>query len=228
MGIKKRVEESLHYRLKALKKWRRKSFPSQSEAVMDQWREDHGDSTLRLTYELNANSLVLDLGGFQGEWAAQIYERYACQIQIFEPVPEFYEFIQSRFSDNPKITSHCYGLGSKDETLEICISKDASSIYGTDGEKQKIQLTNVHKWFKNQIDKDVDLMKINIEGGEYDLLEHMHAMGDLLKVKHFQIQFHSWAPQAQKRYKVIHQYLKQTHQMTWCYPFVWENWSRVH
>lgn len=37
---------------------------------------------------------------------------------------------------------------------------------------------------------DIGLMKINIEGGEYELLERMIELGIINKVKDIQIQFH--------------------------------------
>ena len=33
---------------------------------VDRWFADRGDQTLRLDYDLNENSVVLDLGGYHG------------------------------------------------------------------------------------------------------------------------------------------------------------------
>ena len=54
------------------------------------WIDDKGDSELRLNYNLNEDSVVVDLGGFKGDWSALISEKYSCNIHIFEPVREFY------------------------------------------------------------------------------------------------------------------------------------------
>lgn len=39
------------------------------------WFRDKGDSTLRLDYPLNADSIVLDVGGYKGDFSALIHEK---------------------------------------------------------------------------------------------------------------------------------------------------------
>src|SRR5262245_42140527 len=51
----------------------------------------NGDMTLRMTYDLSPDSVVLDLGGYHGAWAVEIMARYCCHIHIFEPCPQFME-----------------------------------------------------------------------------------------------------------------------------------------
>jgi hypothetical protein len=51
------------------------------------WFRDRGDKTLRLDYPLNANSLVVDVGGYRGDFAGAIYKRYGCRVIIFQTVP---------------------------------------------------------------------------------------------------------------------------------------------
>src|ERR1700736_2306652 len=71
---------------------------------VSKWFEDKGDSTLRLTYpELNESSIVLDLGGYQGQFAADIFSRYGCRIYVFEPSSAFYRVLRNRFTGNDRI-----------------------------------------------------------------------------------------------------------------------------
>ena len=37
------------------------------------WLADNGDKTYRLDYNLNENSVVFDLGGYEGQWASDIF-----------------------------------------------------------------------------------------------------------------------------------------------------------
>jgi len=67
------------------------------------WQDDKGDQTLRLNYLLDEDSLVFDVGGYIGNFAADIFCKYNCNIYIFEPVTEFYEKIKARFSNNPRV-----------------------------------------------------------------------------------------------------------------------------
>ena len=69
------------------------------------------------------------------------------------------------------------------------------------------------------------MLKINIEGGEYDLLESILESNIQNKIINFQIQFHDFVPNSEIRMKKIQDKLSQTHQITFNYPFVWENWK---
>ena len=72
----------------------------------------------------------------------------------------------------------------------------------------------------------VDLMKINIEGSEFPLLERMIDCDLLGEVRCFLIQFHEWHPGAYRRRRRIQRALAKTHTKVWDYPFIWEKWQR--
>lgn len=69
-------------------------------------------------------------------------------------------------------------------------------------------------------------MKVNIEGAEFDLLAHMIDTGLMERVKELQVQFHAFVPDAQQRLDDLRGGLGRTHEQSWCYDFLWENWSR--
>src|ERR671925_1294606 len=87
-----------------------------------------GDKILRLEYDLNPDSLVLDVGGYEGQWASDIFGRYACHIHIFEPVPIYAEEIKKRFRMNSKIIVHELGMYSTTTRKKISVNESASSI----------------------------------------------------------------------------------------------------
>ena len=69
-----------------------------------EWFQDNGDFNLRLNYdELNENSIVVDLGGYYGQWTSDIFSKYNSNIYIFEPNPILSEIIIKRFKRNSKI-----------------------------------------------------------------------------------------------------------------------------
>ena len=47
------------------------------------WKDDNGDKTLRLDYPLNEHSIVVDAGGYLGDFAADICCKYNPYIYIF-------------------------------------------------------------------------------------------------------------------------------------------------
>lgn len=191
-----------------------------------QWFADKGDETLRLDYELDENSLIFDLGGYKGQWASDIYAMYCCRIHIFEPVQEFAQEIKKRFRKNSKISVHQCGLGSKNEVVEISVNGTSSSIFKPGNDRVEARLARASDFMDENDVRVIDLMKINIEGGEYDLLEHLTNLGYVERIKNIQVQFHDFVADAERRMQRIQMSLSQTHYLTYQYPFVWENWKQ--
>jgi hypothetical protein len=67
-------------------------------------------------------------------------------------------------------------------------------------------------------------MKINIEGGEYELLEHLINSGLVSRIRRMQIQFHDFVPDAVARRARLVEALARSHRQSWSYYFVWEEW----
>lgn len=190
----------------------------------NRWLADSGDLTHRVDYDLDENSIVFDLGGYKGDWSASILQKYRSNIYIFEPINQFYEKIASRFNGNPNITVFDFGLGKKDENVEISLTTDSSSIFNIDGEKEQIKICNLSHFLKEKNIHSVDLVKINIEGGEYDLLESMLEY-NITMFKNIQVQFHRFVPDCVDRRSNIREQLSKTHELTYDYEFIWENWK---
>ncbi len=202
--------------------------PKMERDVITRWFADKGDANLRLDYPLTPDSIVLDIGGYEGNWAASIDEKYGCEIHIFEPVPDFAEKIRSRFVYRDNIRVHRFGISNKTETSHISLENDGTSIYRTKGNKVAIQLKSARRMFEELrlANCGIDLMKINIEGSEFDLLPHLVSTGLITHIKDIQVQFHDFVPDASARMEAIQKELSRTHELTWQYRFVWENWRR--
>lgn len=189
-----------------------------------EWFSIDGDNTLRQEYPLDENSIVFDLGGYKGQWASDIFSRYCCSVYVFEPVKAFYEEIEKRVRFNDKIRSFPIGLGKENKEIKIFVDKDQSSIYKTGSWIETIVLQSFEEFLETHNINSIDLIKINIEGAEYDLLEFILEKELQIRLQNIQIQFHDFIPNAEKRMEGIQQALAMTHELTWAYPFVWENW----
>jgi FkbM family methyltransferase len=192
--------------------------------MVQKYFADGGDYVFRFNYNLTQESLVLDLGGYEGQWASDLYARYRCKIIVFEPVKGFAERIQKRFLKNPDITVLQFGLGktSRAETIGICA--DGSSIFKNSNQKEQIQIFDVKDYITSH--SQIDLMKVNIEGGEYELLERLIETNLCRTISNIQVQFHYISNESSDRMEQIQKRLKETHHLTYQYRFVWENWTR--
>jgi len=190
------------------------------------WRKDKGDKKLRVDYPLNENSAVFDVGGYQGNWSKDIIEEHDPFIYIFEPVSEYYYNLVDKFSDNEKIKVFNFGLSDRNKKSEISVLAESSSTYKkTDGLTVMAEFRDIYDFIHEEDLDMIDLIKINIEGGEYELLPRLIETGDVKRCKNLQIQFHSFVSKANQRMKEIQKNLSKTHILTYQYKFVWENWK---
>lgn len=190
------------------------------------WLKANGDRTLRLNYDLlNKDSLVFDIGGYVGDWSKNIFSKYACNIFIFEPVKSFSQDISTRFKNNNAIRVFNFGLGNRNKSSYISLNGDASSTLKDGRNKEKIEIKNISEFITDNNISTIDLMKINIEGGEYDLLESLIDNNLIKNIKNIQVQFHDFFPGDKERMENIQTALKETHSITYQYLFVWENWK---
>lgn len=190
------------------------------------WFADNGDKTLRLNYNLNEKSIVFDLGGYEGQWASDIYSKYRSTIYVFEPMHEYAKNIKERFKKNPDIKTFTFGLSNEDKKISLTIDGDASSVIKESDNAVQAELKKAVTFIDSLGVRKIDLMKINIEGGEYDLLDHLIETGWIKNIDNIQVQFHDFFDEAEARMIKIQAQLKKTHKITYQYPFVWENWKR--
>lgn len=195
--------------------------------VAYKWFKDRGDTTLRLNYPLNENSIVFDLGGFEGDFADQIYKKFKSQVYIFEPVRRYYAECSARFAVNPKIHCFGYGLSNVDGEFPISNEQNGSSLIknNTADNLEIVMVRNFSKVLPELGVGKIDLLKLNIEGAEFDLLNHVIDCGLIANIKYLQVQFHDFYPNAQTLRDEIRKKLAKTHKEQWNYPFVWESWQ---
>lgn len=195
-----------------------------NENDFSKWLYDKGDETLRMDYNLNKESIVVDAGGYMGVWSENIYNKYGCKIFIFEPLKKYFNLMSEKFKNNPDIKVFNFGLSNESKYMDIYDSGDSSSVFGS-GPSEKIKLECISDFFESNNIINVDLFKINIEGGEYDLLDDILDKSLNNKIKNIQVQFHRFVPDCIQRRENIRSRLRETHDLTYDYEFIWENWK---
>jgi len=194
----------------------------------DRWFRDNGDYTLRVNYPLNEHSIVFDLGGYHGDWTDLITSKYNCNVHVFEPIPDLYNKIKSRFSNNDKVKVYDFGIAERTGELElsVAVSVDSSSFYTEGGDKITCNIVSIVDFIRSNNITNVDLIKINIEGGEYPVLDTIISNNLVNVFDNIQVQFHNMNPDSSLRRDNIRKELSKTHSLTYDYEFVWENWKR--
>lgn len=212
------------------KRWRRDFYRRHIKRdpfsrAIKRWHEDNGER-LRSEYPLGPDSVVIDVGGYVGDFASEIYEKYRAKVFLYEPVSSFYEACVSRFASNADVSCFHYGMSNENTTMDIVLSDDASStnIASENDSVEKIELRRATECLADM--ERIDLFKINIEGGEYQVLPDLINSGAIAKIDFLQIQFHDFIDGAVSMRNEIVKDLEATHERQWCYDFVWESWKR--
>ena len=191
------------------------------------WFNDRGDYTHNITYDLNENSIIMDLGGYTGVWAQQMIEKYNPNVYILEPVHSFYDGMVSKFENNPKVRLLNVGVGIEDIDGVIYMGGDGTSSNLINENGINVKFNTIDTILNNFGLEYVDLIQINIEGDEYPLLENMILTGSINKFKNIQIQFHLGIDNnVDRRNKIQEGFIANGFKNNFDYPFVWESWGK--
>jgi FkbM family methyltransferase len=191
----------------------------------DRWIRDRGDQTLRVNYNLNQDSVIVDAGGYHGEFAKIINDKYGSIVFVLEPIVSLHERIDNLFSYNPRVIPLNYAIAARTEQAVISLDDDGSSLYADGNATETIQCVDVREFFDDNNIEIVDLLKLNIEGAEYDVLDRMIELDLLPSIKNMQVQFHRFVPDCDRRRKAIQESLSKTHTCVWNYDWIWEGWK---
>lgn len=202
---------------------------------MKAWEESD-----RYNYPLTENSVVMDVGAHKGAFFTEISKKARCRIFAYEPV--FYKEAVAQARGDWGVTVEDYGLGKETGLYTFRRKGDMTGAWADDGPQVGVKLVDIQEempkiMLGRGVEHTVSLIKINIEGGEYDLLERILSAraGTLPMIRQFsnlQIQFHA-IPQLNpvERWKKIRERLAETHTLEYADPSMeftsnsWEGWS---
>ncbi len=191
------------------------------------WFWDDGDHTCLVDYNLKSESLVFDVGGYIGNFSDKIISRYNPRTYIFEPVRSYYRVLENKYENNKKVQVYNIGLSDKTERRPIGVSGDASSVFVQSARREEVSFVDIVEFMKEHCaGEKIDLMSVNIEGGEYRLLKRMVDSGLINRVENLQVQFHRFVPRAAEMRRDLVKEIDRTHNVIFSYPFVWEGFRK--
>lgn len=182
---------------------------------------------IRLDYPLGGDSIVVDAGAYEGVFARQLFDKFGCRIVALEPVGSFYQTCVERFAGNPKVTVLKFGVSAQPFTDKIFINKDASSRFIEASQCELCSFLPLSDIMASAKIDRIDLLKINIEGAEYAVLEDVVSSNLIEKIRFLQVQFHGGKEYTPERLASIRGSLDKTHHCTWRWsPMTWESWEK--
>lgn len=175
--------------------------------------------------------VIVDAGAFDGDWSLRAFEKFGAEVYAFEPSPLSLQQAEARLAGIPQVHLMPYALGASDGEMLLVEGGMGSTLHDSATELDDVSTTpvavrDIAAVFDELGLERVDLIKINIEGGEYDLLDRLIASGYIERCRCLLVQFHEWHPDAYARRRRIRKQLRDTHTLDWSHYFVWERWTR--
>jgi FkbM family methyltransferase len=184
------------------------------------WNFFDGENTRRVQYPLTKGSVIVDAGGYVGEWSQLMLDRYGCSITIYEPQEKYARVCQERFRDDRRVKVRREAL--LDRVGRTSIGEGIGGASGAGEETCKtVDVATA-------LPKKVDLLKLNIEGAEYPVLRRLIDSSRIRDINYLQIQFHDLIgePDCAQQRRALIRSLRKTHRLQWRVPWVWESWER--
>ena len=183
---------------------------------------------LTVDFDLDERSVVVDAGAYVGAWTAAMTQRSGSSVYAFEPNPKAFARLNARVTALPNVQVYECGLGARDEKQTLTLQGPGSTVYATSSmhDAAIVEIRDVAAVLDELGIAHVDLLKLNIEGGEYDVLQRLIDTGWSERINVILVQFHEWVPHAHRRRRALRRSLRQTHSQLWRYPWIWEAWHR--
>jgi FkbM family methyltransferase len=203
---------------------------SPQQKILAEWHSFDWTGLQRSNFSINTTDVVIDGGGYMGQWSSDIAARFNPNIYTFEPIMEFSEIIADRFVLNSKVKVINAGLSAKNGKASFSRIGDATKATSDPNQPasalETVELVNFVEFLEKNHIEEVALLKLNIEGGEYDVLEQLLDTGRIHSVKNILVQFHDFEAGQNSRRSAIVAQLEQDFKTVFSYPFVWECYKR--
>lgn len=145
---------------------------------------------------LSAESAVVDIGlGEDISFSESLIAEYGCSVHGFDPTPKSIAYVQDRAPRNFQL--HKVGVAGSNRMATFFLPNNPANVSGSItksahvGDNQiDVKLIDIDNVF-NVINKDrIDLLKIDIEGAEYELLDSASFRNNAARIKLLCIEFH--------------------------------------
>lgn len=192
------------------------------------WFKIDGDHTIALDWPgVDENSIVWDIGAYEGRWALQMAKKYNPQLYLFEPQDWACVNMRAKLASY-KAKVFQFGLWPySGEMVLTNYGRDGGTFLMPEGTAKMDALVVDAYWvfIKEKIEQ-IDVCLMNIEGGEFALLPYMIGMGMMPQIKYFWIQWHMYIKGWDKKWPKLNQMLEQTHDMFWDCGSTAQAWKR--
>jgi FkbM family methyltransferase len=170
---------------------------------------------------------IVVVGGYKGDSTSEYLLRTNSKVYVIEPIPEFAQTLSTRFTGIERVQIFNYALGGTDGEVLFSLAKDATGEFCSSAETMSVPMVTWETFldFFRLTGSKIGYIEMNIEGGEYSLLESMISTNQMRNIQKIAIQFHKVDDFSATNRAEIRNKLKLTHRNVLDYEWIWEIWE---
>jgi len=151
---------------------------------------------LRGIGSMTETPVVVDIGGYIGDFSLYAAKRLGARVIVYEPVPENFSLIQENCRLNPWANMRVWNkavASAPEISINVAREKDdvhaSSHMYQNANEKITIKATRIDDLFTENAVSRIDLLKVDCEGCEYEILRDA-AVSTLERIENVAMEYH--------------------------------------
>lgn len=146
---------------------------------------------------LNQNSIVYSIGiGEDISFDISIIENHNCMVFGFDPTPKSIKWVREQKGLSSKFIFLDYGIADRSGIMDFYLPKNIEHVSGSyvkqdnvnDTLKVSVEMKSWDDIVRNLGHKRIDLLKMDIEGAEYDVLDNI--LQSSVPIHQILIEFH--------------------------------------
>ena len=152
---------------------------------------------------INEGSVCIDCGANVGV-ITEVFAEQGAEVHAFEPNPVAFGELKKKFSSHPKITLYPQAVLDRNDKLKLFMYKfneedkvfwsQGASLYGSKddidkGDFVEVEVIDLIAFIEN-LNKPIDVLKLDVEGGEYDILLKLLEKDLHARIKHILVEIH--------------------------------------
>ena len=181
---------------------------------------------LKYGMNLKSNGLVLDIGSYVGEYTKKVLNKSPrMTFWLYEPIPEYYRACLVRFKGRENVSVYQKAVSADGRAIRMQIDGLRSrQELGAKNDILEFASINIQEIFDSAA--EIELLKMNIEGMEYECLNQLILSNSLIKAKYLLIQFHNFESGAEKKRNLVRKAIEKDFTNVFNYEWMWELWIR--
>lgn len=162
---------------------------------------------------------------FGGIYGSSSQKNKLMTFWLYEPIPAFFSVCENKFKNKENIIVYQKAVSADGRNFQMQIdglrSREEPSIFF---ESTAIESISIQDIFDSVM--EIELVKMNIEGMEYECIEQLIRSNSLVKARYLLIQFHNFEKNSQNRRDLLRQQIEKDFNNVYTFEWMSELWIR--